>query len=761
MLQSSESCPPVAPKRGLPLPRLVLRVGGLGNRLFASEQKDGIGEDPGPIKAAARQACLDVFGVIRDEILRVHRAETAAVFPLILNPVRFGWENVLASLVRFSSDPDIWQRSKRAGKAAATVSGEKPLIKVLVGVEQGGDAIVAEVVKGLPAAEVDVERVSVVVETEGAPPRATNGERFSVGVIPAKPRGREQAASPVRPQQRADARAAVAIARRRAFGFRAQSEALRHHSDLLIAVWDPDAEGRAGGTAESVALALRERVPVIAVRITGPRTAAIDLLRRLDDLTKVPGRSDWKSNVRTLIHDVLAFPGASAGPAPHQRGHFSGYHPRVVYHAFLEGDPFVVPWPGRFWRPLKTYLETSRPVGVAGLVAVGRFLCAFPFARWLSTESPVRKLPGHGQFERYYGAAKDRASELAEVFGDAHRGGIIASYVLATMAVLIALSGHLLHDAHAPVAVLAAVGGLEFVVLVLLSALWRTATVQDWHEAFTDTRILAEALRCMRYLGPLGVHTPLPKLPPHLADVPGSPDEAPLPYDPRALWSVWYFRALVRQAPIQIAEGEAGALECSREALLEAWIGAPGTRARGGSQSRFHAQAMAANARLFHGVERVTQCAFVVVIAAAFVHFGDLTWQARRLQEALEAPALHTAGHLESRPDRSAGREADAVARHALHSILFFVCAGIPITLATASGFLAQIDAVRLRQRSESMSKLLAERHSILSGVDVRNPTLVEARWGLAVEAAATAGLMVDETAGWSLIYRNSDIRAG
>ena len=97
-----------------------------------------------------------------------------------------------------------------------------------------------------------------------------------------------------------------------------------------------------------------------------------------------------------------------------------------------------------------------------------------------------------------------------------------------------------------------------------------------------------------------------------------------------------------------------------------------------------------------------------------------------------------------------------------LFTICFWLGVGGPALLAAITGFLSQIEAMRMRQRSVGMTLLLAERHRILGALDLTTaPEAVEARWRLAAEAAITAGLMVDETAGWALIYKSADIHAG
>jgi hypothetical protein len=704
--------PPLLP------PRLVLRVAAVGNRRFGTA--NGIAEPPEPLEAAASAACTVVLQAIRKAVADIHREEVGAdptprrTFPSIVSPTHFRWESRVSWL---SGKGDMWERRKRENQPAAVFSSERPLITILSGLACGGDSLVKAAALALNRAcdpETTIPEFAHVpiVVLEPAEPVPADG--FLVGIIPPRLTG---GAAPL---ERGVARAHAENTRARTLGFRAQSEALRHHADVLIAVWDPDADSKAGGTAETVDLALRERLPVIAIRLgrsdSGQSRSQIDLLRSsADGRQPAGGLGKWETALETCLRQVLAFPDPPPGPANRRAAHedrqHSSYHPRVAFHAFLENSPFRVPWPGRLrqrWAQLWRRREDRERK-----------------PRQASQTQPS------AEFRFWYGLAKDRASEISRTFGDAHRGGILASYVLGAFAVLIALLGNIVHRSHGPQEVVSATAGLELLALVLLFALWRSSMFQDWHGAYADTRILAEALRCMEYVGPLGVHTPLPKLPPHLGDVPDGSGGHPLPHDPRHLWSVWYFRALVRQAPIQLDRSAALPLTARRAGIVDAWIGSPPPAAPNqGSQIDFHCRTARRNADLIQRIEQITMVAFVLVMVAALWHFvGSLF--------ITESPA---AEHLE-----------DAI---------LFVCVGTPAALAALMGFLSQIDATRLKQRSESMIKLLADRHRVLSSLDLRDPDSVETRWLFPIEAAVTAGLMVDETADWALIYRNSHIHA-
>ena len=58
------------PKNPLPKPRLILRVGGMGNRKFGTE--NGIAEDADGLQRAARRACVEVWEKIEKILGEIH-----------------------------------------------------------------------------------------------------------------------------------------------------------------------------------------------------------------------------------------------------------------------------------------------------------------------------------------------------------------------------------------------------------------------------------------------------------------------------------------------------------------------------------------------------------------------------------------------------------------------------------------------------------------------------------------------------------------
>jgi hypothetical protein len=444
----------------------------------------------------------------------------------------------------------------------------------------------------------------------------------------------------------------------------------------------------------------------------------------IEDLRAVslPGTASWRVALQQVLGGILKFPdprpAENRNPAVHDDNddyRRTSYHPRTAYTLFLEGKPLAPIWVGRLWKAFDAFAKSSAGQTKKGEKNVGLFLMLW---RWLGVCFPQDPLPAAtasgetGTFARHYGWVKDRAasSGMSGVYGDAHRGGIIASYLLAAFAVLLAVAGGICHHHHDkfPEWSTVVAAALEILVIVLLFALAVCSRAENWKKAYTDSRILAESLRMMEHLGPLGVHTPLPRLPHFLRGGTNSPA-------PESLWSVWYFRALVRNAPLRLNGTPDSSAADFHGSLVENWIEKQILHHRGNTTKQ---------ASLHHGVEKLSNLLFGVVFLAAVVHLLDAI-----------------------------------VGWHFMFAISLVICVGAPALIAALHGFSSQIEIARLHQRSASMEKILMERKSSIDELDLTgNPVGAEAVWGLATEALAAAAMMMDETAEWSLLYRNTDI---
>lgn len=719
----------------LGLPRLVLRLGGLGNRAFGDAQ--GITGDAARIQECIRAQIELILNALEDILLELQRKD--------LDPDAYHWPQPLSwwkrllGLLLFNADR--WGLETLRGQPQPVFAADPPLIQLLTGDAQGTDRML----EGCATARRDLSGTvawEVLHVCAVAPQEVSAG--LGIGRIPDRPL---TAATAEQPLSREESATRVLAIRQRAMGFRAQSEALRHHSDLLIAVWDPDAEGKPGGTAESVANALREGVAVVALRVRGEGTCEISVLTRHEQLHSPPAAfepDDWRTCLREVVFDVLSFPDPDVSHESGGHDAQSSYHPRAAFHRFRDARPPDRIWTERLWliyASLRNFLGAYHALRTSGAGRGQHFTLGSAAELknecWTSLKQLFQTVAGQFRFFRtaaqspalsppqiqkenraptfadWYQPARRRAasSGMSGVYGDAHRGGILASYVLAATAVILAVIGGVLHGTSCPAWAQAGIAAVELLTIILMYSIAEASRLENWNTAYTESRILAEALRMMDYLGPLGVHTPLPLLPYYLRGDSATPT-------PERMWSVWYFRALVRTAPLRLFEAGTGSLSEHR-AKLEALVT---------EQQQYHHRNANRQLAVQHAVEVTSDCLVLLVFLCVAVHIVDL------------ASGLHLLNV----------------------AVPLIICVGAPAMIAALHGLASQMEIARLRQRSTSVATLLQEQYGRIQRLDLEtHPEGVEAVWGYTAEVLATSSLLMDETAGWSMLYRNSNIHAG
>lgn len=647
----------------LPKPRLVLRLGGMGNIRLGRD--NGIAEDGASIAAAAGVAVRQVLARVEQVLAGLHEAEREKYLAPMVNEGRYRVVAAVSGIVFGWADP--WRRLSDAGSNVGVFSGDRPLVQVLTGDELGGDIIIKEAAlsRDEAGALAEFAHVRVTPEAPGAVPGG-----IGVGKIP-DPNG--PASGPV--VDRVEARQRAKVSKERAAGFRAQSEALRHHSDLLVAVWDPDTEGKIGGTSESVLAALRERIPVVAIRVVGQNAVSIAVLQSPEELDGA-AKGDWEGQLGDLLVRLLRFP----DPVEKNHGLETSYDPRAVFAFFRSGRELKSLWPGKVW----TFGKPARG---------------------------ARKEEVKDEYWEWYGKYRARASSdgMSGTFGDAHRGGIVLAYLLGAAAIALAVVGGLVHHYEGPVWVVGVIALAEIVVIAVMWALSTCSRVDDWDEAYTDSRMLAEALRMMKPLAPLGVHTPIPRLPHYL-----SGDQSRL--SPEHTWAAWYFRALVRMAPLRLPHEHIGDLKKYKEEVIQPWLE---------GQKHHHEKNMVKQDNTHKAVEKWSPYVFVFVVAFAVLHFVEIM--------------AHT---------------------HFLFAPTLVVCIAGPAFLSAVHGLVSQLEVSRLQRSSKSMANLLKQRIEQLAGIDHSRPEGPAEVWGMAAESLKSASVMMDETASWSALYKNIDIPA-
>lgn len=423
-------------------------------------------------------------------------------------------------------------------------------------------------------------------------------------------------------------------------------------SDVVIAVWDGLPKDSQGGTARMVKEAEDQEVPVVWIDPGRPGEVRLHVARE--------GDGDWKAGLAEVLERLLRMP---------RTGKVGHMHPTSAAEL---GRCLGRRWGrsalGWVWR------------GFAGLFSRGH-------GRGGKKEGAARARTG--PFEGVYGAA----NAAAVAFAEKHRGAFVANAVLGVMAVAFALL------------VVAAPGQhvlwtwMELACIAGIAGLIIAAHKGGWHQRAIDCRLLAEQLRQMRYLWPLGRVTPVSRPPIHHAFG-----------DPRGMSANWHFRAQVRLVGMASARftPEYGR-ECW-EAIREEWIGG----AEG--QVEYHRRSSERHERMEHGLHM-----------AARVLFG-LT-------------AVACIGHL-------------VVHSHVVGPWLTLASALLPAGGGAAHAIASHGEFRRLAERSRSMAAALERTEEELERVRERGVT--EAELYRAVSPAAVA--MIEEVTDWQIMYRKPPI---
>ncbi len=216
--------------------------------------------------------------------------------------------------------------------------------------------------------------------------------------------------------------------------------------------------------------------PVIAVRVLGEEQCEIRVLFSPEHLWAQQGAAtadalpneDWQGDLTRILTNILQFPDPSPNGDEHLEPNDTTYHPRAAFQAFREGRPLNRIWTARFWSVYEAFSKYRSACHARNIVhhesghitteetarltqehqtswnnlkkaLVGLFKSKEAAA--LSERSPTELQ--QPTYASWYKRVRERAasSGMSGVIGDAHRGGILASYLFAAIAVLLAVLG--------------------------------------------------------------------------------------------------------------------------------------------------------------------------------------------------------------------------------------------------------------------------------------------------------------------------------
>lgn len=272
------------------------------------------------------------------------------------------------------------------------------------------------------------------------------------------------------------------------------------HADLLIAIWDGDEARGRGGTGQIVEEALRVGIPVVwidpgddcSTRITQPGAGRFETV---NDASLTDGILAMAQTVAPSDSNMAEVDACLRMPRP-------GWHPSRAL--------------ALSWRLIFNALAGSAPPGDE------------------APGPPAPPMPP--RYQRIF----ERADFFATHFTQLYRGSFLANYLLAAAAVscaivLLVLEGkHAAHPEEPLGFAIPAMMVAELLCVSLIITITVMANKRRWHERAIDYRYLAEQLRQLRYLGPLGLVTPSSRPPVHHSEG-----------DPRSSWMTTLFQIIV------------------------------------------------------------------------------------------------------------------------------------------------------------------------------------------------------------------------
>jgi hypothetical protein len=477
---------------------------------------------------------------------------------------------------------------------------------------------------------------------------------------------------------------------------------------LLVVIWDGGGAAGVGGTVDTLREAIAFNVPTIWIDSRAPH--GWKLMRSAEDLECLGGEApcpaapaetseDLNAVIDALVNAELGLEGMDTAPGEHAApAHLKDYlaetRPRLnlafiwkLFRDFM--DVGRLRPPSIHVAPFEAQIRSAWPViGDPGSSAP-------PAASWINA-----RLRGHYAW----------SDKLADIYADKHRSGFVASSLMAATAVFIALVPVAAHFGPTASLITAI---FELFILVLMVGLPIVARRGRWHQRWLEYRVLAELVRALRILIPLGGSRPLPRTAAHLAAY----------GDPAQSWMNWQARAIARAVGLPEARVTGSYIKANLDEMVEFL----GTTTPPHGQIGFHHINCERMERIHHRLHRMTLILFTASIMAV-----GLNWLVR-----FAWPA-----------------EIDRV-----NQWLILFSAFLPALGATLASINNQGEFARLQRRSHAMADSLRAVHEKVFNMDVdpHPPPLAT----VSELAAQIASMMVDENTEWRIVVLDVPHTAG
>ena len=564
--------------------------------------------------------------------------------------------------IRKSVDFIVEVISEATRKAAAELSDKPATLAIVSALADGADRIVAEA--GLAAgysleAILPFARAEYVHDFDTSPESSRafaelTSRAFSVFEIDGNPQDRPRA-------------------------YEAAGFVMLANIDLLIAIWDGKPEDGLGGTGQIISRAIADGIPVF--RIDPLRPDALQSswpgLGGLPPANAVIGdvfRSATSHEIGNTVRDILLPP-----PQKEAAGSLA---------VFL-GESMRT-WTFCPWYTLLLYFFTGRCIrrsdfNISYTNAPGQWRNYFDGIPSDRAQRPA--------IESILLPAYRAADNLAVYYANIYRSAYVFNFLFAAVAVILALGGIFVHELRLKSYLVAA----ELLVISAVLVTWLLGHRSQWHRRWLEYRRLAESLRQMRILAPLGL---------------GGPAQRPKPSLDGQDWSSWYAWSVRRLLPLPDCGIDVAYLTAVRDVTRSDELA---------SQMTYHSKNAALIERLDERMHRSGHILFALtaVICLTFV-----------ISESLFDFQNHS----------YAGTDI-------ILDLLTFVTALLPMLGATLGAINVQGEFATVREQSERTSRRLA-----ILDLALQNEELTFAR--LCDRVEKTSDVMMADVDEWQTVFR-------
>lgn len=338
--------------------------------------------------------------------------------------------------------------------------------------------------------------------------------------------------------------------------------------DLLIAIWDGEPANGVGGTAQMVAEAASQEIPIIWLQPGKPGMVRLRLCVG-ESKDCIIEHENWEQQLSKVLDRLLRLP-------PGEHGSHKGFS-TTSHDDFVECLARPFPSPSILGRAWKAFMN----------------LMSFPPRRWKGTPT----LPDKSDLPNPFAGEYTLTEAPANYYAGLYRGSFVANYLLGTLAVVLALMAVVAPGWQSMWA------WMEIVTIATIVLVIVMVNRGHWHQKSIDCRYYAEQLRHMRFLWPLARVTPSSRPPAHASFG-----------DPRVTSMNWRFRAALRLIGMPDTRVTPEYRARCLGLILDQWIGGPD------GQVQYHRGTARRLSRVDHRLHLTARVLFILTAAACIAH---------------------------------------------------------------------------------------------------------------------------------------------